>query len=105
MTSLVIAALLASSDGGFDPYVLDVHHGVVFTNLGDGGVSDAPTVVDGGTYLDDATTTWVAQNKASWRAQAQVGPGIDAHTLTLVGAIMFSIGLAAGFILGWRWAP
>lgn len=81
---------------GFEPVVLNVHHGVVFTELPDGGSSDAPTVIDGGTWLDDATTSWVAENKADWRAQAQVPPAIDTKTLTLVGGILFIIGVVTG---------
>lgn len=95
----LVVLLAAGPDAGFEAVVLDVNHGSVFTNLSDGGVSDAPTIVIGGTWMDDATTSWVAQNKAEKRGELSVGPQIDVKTLTVVGAVLFVVGLVTGATL------
>lgn len=78
MTGIILAAVLSQADAGapFVPVVLNVHHGEVFLtdDARDGGFDPAPTLIPAGVFMDDATASWVAQNKASWRAQATVGP-------------------------------
>lgn len=100
---LVAARTFQGADAGFEPVVLDVHHGEVFTTLADGGSSDAPTALVGGTYMDDATTMWVAENKARARGAASVGPDVDLRTVTIVGAVMFGLGVIVGGALVFAW--
>jgi hypothetical protein len=104
LLALVLAVDAGTVDAGFEPIVLDVRHGTLFTSLPDGGFSDAPVEVVGGTYMDDATTMWVAENKARWRAEASVGPTPDLRTITVVGAVMFGLGIVVGgaVIFAWR---
>jgi hypothetical protein len=98
--ALVLAAVLAM-DAGFVPVALDVEHADLWLNLPDGGVDDAPRRVLGGVWMDDETTMHVAQEKARLRGEHTVGPDVDLRTVTLVGAVMFTVGVLAGGALVW----
>lgn len=92
--SLLLAILLSAADGGFEPVVLDVHHGEVYLTTADGGSEPEPTLVPSGTFMDNATTSWVAANKANWRAQATVGP--DWRWVIAVAGACLGIGVLLG---------
>lgn len=108
MIAQVLATVLAVDAGapgtGFEPVVLDVRHGELFTYSSDGGYSDAPIDVVGGTYMNDETTMWVAENKARSRGEASVGPEVDLRTVTVVGAVLFALGVVVGggLVLAWK---
>jgi hypothetical protein len=96
--ALVLAVDAGMPDAGFQPVVLDVHHGELWLTRADGGASDAPAKVHGGIWMDDDTTVWLGQKKAWSRGVESVGPEVDTKTLTLVGAVLFAIGVFAGGI-------
>lgn len=100
MISAALALLLSTSDAGFEPVILDVHHGEVFlSQQNDAGYSDAPLKIGSSVCMDEATAEWVAGNKARSRGRASVGPAIDTQTLFWISAIMFAIGILGGGIL------
>lgn len=103
MLGLALAVVLCAADAGFDPVVLDVHHGEVYLTTSDGGAELEPTLVPSGTYMDNATTQWVAENKARSRGQASVGPEIDRRTLFWVGGTFFVLGCLSMLALYILW--
>lgn len=104
MTALLLAAVLAADGGlpdGGEYVVLDVNRGALWTNLSDGGVSDAPVLVHGGAWMDDDALMHNGKKEAFDRGALSVGPDVDVKTLTLVGAVLFAVGLALGLVGGW----
>lgn len=104
LVTLVLAAVLAADGGlpdGGEYVVLDVNRAELWLNLPDGGISDAPLAVVGGVWQDDDALMHNAKDKAEHRGEKTVLPDIDVKTLTLVGAVMFGIGVALGLVGGW----
>lgn len=102
MLALVVALALSQADAGFSPVVLSVHHGEVHLDLPDGGFEAQPTLVPSGVFMDEATASWVAQQKARARAEQQVKeePLAVKQALWVFGA-GFGIATIATFVLAW----
>lgn len=98
MTGLVLVAVLASADAGFEPVIYSVHHGEVFLDAPDGGARDAPIALGSSTCMDEATTRWIAGHKADSRAQASWWNGQDPWSLPGVRWLLSALGL--GLLLG-----
>lgn len=103
MISLVLAAVLAADGGlpdGGEYVVLDVNHGALWLNLPDGGVTDAPVLVQGGAYQDDDALMHSGKKAAFGRAALEVPPDVETKTVLLIAGAMLLIGVLAGFVGG-----
>lgn len=102
MIALTLAVVLTAADAGLpdggEYVVLDVNHGALWLNLPDGGVSDQPTAVRGGAYLDDDALMHNAKGLAFGRGALAVPPEVDIKTVLSISLVMFSVGILLGVI-------
>lgn len=104
---LLVLLTVLSADGGvadagapFVPVVLDVNRGALWLNLPDGGVSDAPVVVQGGGYMNDETLLFSGKSEARGTAERAVSPDASLETVLVVAGVMLLLGASCGFLGG-----